>query len=568
MKPLPFRIITAALLLVLGSLLGWALNPIQRTAPSPVGASPGTIPTKSTRSAKSTSQAHSSSAPEFALLQSIREAPTEQSRILASLNLARTLPLSEAGKWLEQGLFSQREGFALTAFNKALKERWQIEDPEGYGLWEIGTVYPPDEQRMAELADANPELLLARIRLITDENHRTKALATLAQSRPDLALAELAKLDYAALANSYRLRETFKNIALKDPSSLEGTLDELPSALRNQAQTALYSLRLNEDFKTALAELQEEPLGLDLLTSSFSNFPKIANELLDSFTSLPPSWKTRFTNYPALITQHMSPQERLSTDWESLGFSAEKAGQIRAETLYDTVRKEKVITIEEFEAANLNLEATQQFFNKLLSRKKHQIIDELLPHLDQGTQDYIASKKEHTPTLAYTDATDFAKVVTGEDAQSQRSDFNKQLGDWDKAELKRFTEDYQVMEGERRRNLNILIATAYGSEIDNLALEIQTQAIEELASNPESFQQLDGNQSMIRNISKLAMSKFDNDSTAATTWVQNLPEGEGRQWAMKNIAARWSNFEPDAARDWVNQLPATDRTAVLKHLED
>ena len=101
-------------------VLGWAVAPAGKAPSSPTSGSSSSTPTKATRSAKSTSRFGSSASPEQALLRSIRDSPDEQSRILATLNLARTLPLSEAGKWLDQGLFSQREGFALTIFNKTL----------------------------------------------------------------------------------------------------------------------------------------------------------------------------------------------------------------------------------------------------------------------------------------------------------------------------------------------------------------------------------------------------------------------------------------------------------------
>ena len=46
------------------------------------------------------------------------------------------------------------------------------------------------------------------------------------------------------------------------------------------------------------------------------------------------------------------------------------------------------------------------------------------------------------------------------------------------------------------------------------------------------------------------------DSGKATSWLSKLPESPLRLQAQKNLAYNWRNYEPEAAQEWVDSLPA------------
>jgi predicted phosphoadenosine phosphosulfate sulfurtransferase len=54
---------------------------------------------------------------------------------------------------------------------------------------------------------------------------------------------------------------------------------------------------------------------------------------------------------------------------------------------------------------------------------------------------------------------------------------------------------------------------------------------------------------------------------AASRWVTQLPAGEPRQWALRNLATSWMPYEPTAAEAWLKKLPAADQTDVRQFLE-
>ncbi|MGJ8725653.1 MAG: hypothetical protein ACSHYB_13925 [Roseibacillus sp.] len=570
MKTLLPRIASTILLFVLGSLLGWAFSAIKQVPSSQISEASTSSPTKSNNSPKSTILKQAPS-PEYALLQSIFDSFDEPSRIHKAIALARTLPLSEAGKWLEQGLFSQREGYALIAFTQALKERWKKEDSTGYALWQIENGLSPTEQQMTVLADSDPELLLTRIRLLKKSDDKAKALCSLAGSRPDLTLAELAKLNPASLDKSAWFKGIFRNLVQKDRPALEAALEGLPSAFRAQAQAAIYREKLRENFKTTIVELQQEPDGLDILTDSGNTLSENRAGILAAFSGLPSAWQKKIANKHFALTYGMSHQEKLSTDWEALGFSSQQASKVRIDSFFQTIRDKKETVLEEFQAIQLTPEDKRYLIDRLGSTSDSELTEELLPHLDPKSQNAIAEKQVERDSRyvfqTYSNASELSQGLSQAE-KNQSILLRNRLASWSQAERKQFLEDYQALQGEERQTLSTVIATS--SSNSYLALETRSLAVEDIVKNSERFEQLDDKQKkeVGRNIFQIALDKFNVNPTTATAWVQELPEGDNRQYAINNLAAYWTDFEPDAARNWVNQLPATDRTAVLDHLKD
>ena len=327
-----------------------------------------------------------------------------------------------------------------------------------------------------------------------------------------------------------------RRLARKDLPALQAALGDLPLSLRTQAQTAIYERKLREDFKTALVDLQQEPAGFDILSASLGSFRKVPPDFLDSFSSLPQSWQTRLAENSHRLTQGMNNRQKLSTDWETMGLTDKQVGRIRSDSLYDIIQGKNEIALKEFQAANLNPDGTRRLLDMLGWNQGEEIIAELLPHLDQETQEYVAKKEQEESnftTPAFTNTAELSEGIAQEE-EDKGYLLERQLMTWNEDQIKQFAEDYQAMEGEERQNLSALLATSSGS-FSNLNLETWTQAVEDAISNPDSLQQLEDNRknNLTSNISKVALAQFDKDPTTATTWVQNLPEGEGRQYAMK-----------------------------------
>lgn len=183
-------------------------------------------------------------------MRAIRDSQNEGERMNSAIELAKSLPLDQAGKWLDEGLFSQREGYALTLFTKILVKRYRTEDPDGYLVRQLGNGRRVSTEEIARLSESNPDLLLASIRLIQDPATQGQALANLAKARPDLALAELAKMNVAEIADRGFLDQIFEEMAKSDLAALQSAVEGLPLNMQNDAQkrsTRFSSRRISRD---------------------------------------------------------------------------------------------------------------------------------------------------------------------------------------------------------------------------------------------------------------------------------------------------------------------------------
>jgi hypothetical protein len=122
-------LIACPALLLLSASFGWFLAPASEANLEEVDS------VKATKSANAVSSRLPSSLRKR--LQSIRSYRSEKDRMRATIELARNIPLADAGRWLEEGFFSQREGFSLMLFTRILHDRLKEDDPNGFLAWKI-----------------------------------------------------------------------------------------------------------------------------------------------------------------------------------------------------------------------------------------------------------------------------------------------------------------------------------------------------------------------------------------------------------------------------------------------
>jgi len=57
------------------------------------------------------------------------------------------------------------------------------------------------------------------------------------------------------------------------------------------------------------------------------------------------------------------------------------------------------------------------------------------------------------------------------------------------------------------------------------------------------------------------------DPLAASRWAGQLPTGETRQWALRNVAANWMPYDPVGAQAWLGKLTARDEADIREFLK-
>jgi len=496
----------------------------------------------------------------------IRDSRNEKERMLAAIELAKTLPLKNAAQWLDEGLFSQREGCALVIFTTILKKRWRAEDPDGYLVWQLGHGESVSRKEMVRFAESNLDLLLASIRGIQDPDAQGQALANLAKARPDLVLAELANVDIASLKSVRSFRAIFKEMAKADLAVLQSTVENLPFNLREVAQKAIYGQLLSDDFPGTLIELMDQPDGLDILLGNFENVAEHRQLFLESFAGLPKTWQIRLERSAGFFTKGMGYDEIISTDWKSYGLPEKLAGQITGKSLFSKARRDREGALEMFQKANLD-EAGRRYFLDMLSWNRGEgIIGTLMPHLEPADQDYISKRMGSRSESSFlkpwpTTAAELA-VAQAKEGKNLSGRNISAMANWSAGQKAKFQEDYAKMQGEERHRVTAMLARS-------TELEQSFAAVNEILANPEAQEiagwKVDNGGHVIPH---LAIRLLREDSDRATKWVGELPEGQMRTLAMQNLARDWRNYDPVAAVAWVDSLPPAEREKVRLFLKN
>lgn len=550
----------ALALLIFGGGLGWIFAPSSGVE---TDSSDTTLVARSTRS-QSSSRSGRGVSGEFRMAD-IRDAKSEEERMERAISLARSLPLSEAGQWLGEGLFTQRNGFALTLFTKTLRQRWQREDPKGYLVWQMGEGERLSETQMAAFAESDPDFLLAEVMDISDGESRAKALATLASIKPDLVLANLFERGVGELSSDY-FTQVFQEIAGSNLAELEARMDDLPQALQLQVQRAIFQQGLKTDFSGTFSQLIDDPNGLDVLMTSSDLIVKNRDFVLDQFASLPPRWQEKLVDSYHLLTTGMSSEEILSKDWSAYGMSNNMVGQIEGRALYSKIGEGDVVA--EFQKANVSEAGSKYLLNLLSWYRGGDTIEELMPHLSESDRAYISGKiaSESTQTIGnqiweIEGAADLAAKLTDSDSRIVGG-FARLSHSWDAEKKAQFRTDYAALEGDDRHR----VTAAFAQEAN---LDLQAPAVKELLADPQAREVVGwSEQHAVEMASRVGVDLLMRaDAEQATAWVGDLPAGDVRTWAMKNLAKNWKNHDPEGAESWVETLPQADQVEVRGYLD-
>ncbi|MBK1833208.1 hypothetical protein [Roseibacillus ishigakijimensis] len=564
----------AALFLVTGAL-GWTLAPgSDHSSKEAVRATEHT-PTKSTRSTKSRARQGAPS-PSLNALKGIRSARSEGERMRGAIALARSLPIEEAARWLDEGLFSQREGFAQTLFIKILQERWQREDPNGYLVWQIGNGKQASAEQLARLADEDPERLFAALEQTSVGYQRSQYLATLAQSRPELVLKAIGDGILLSVEPHY-YEEIVNKLAEGNRDLLESSLADLPLSLATAAETALIKADLQKDFANTLPRLYDHPQGIDLLLNDYQFARKNISQILAHVGDFPENWKESLVQRGYLFGE-LDVDTLFTTNWQELGFSESHKSNILGYRLGELARSnpDQLLAVLK---SGYQPEANwmRSILSNLISSRPEDAVDMLEPYLDEEGRQYakqLLTQNSGGASIGgrlggafssdqYEPGHQREQIAQMSPAQLQHHSIYAY--NWSPEQHEEFAQSFQDAQGEERLRLAAAILNS-----DNLHPEVTTEAIEYALAHPEirELANWQDDSTLIQAASQHAMTELQRDPAEASAWLENLPAGEVREWSLKNLAINWQNLDPDGAREWVAALPTADRQAVEAFLAE
>lgn len=100
-------------------------------------------------------------------MHAIRNTEDQAQRLRLTMELARTIPTDQITTWLDQGLFTRREGFAIALFSRLLEQRLMAEDPAGYLTRQLQNSKDISEEDMLNFTGEHLELFLTQARSLS-----------------------------------------------------------------------------------------------------------------------------------------------------------------------------------------------------------------------------------------------------------------------------------------------------------------------------------------------------------------------------------------------------------------
>ena len=557
---------------VLGWLLGSSSEPVQKDA----GVS--LTPTKSSLKASTKSRRKRESST-HSKMRSLSALASEKERVRASLELAKTIPLAEIRAWIEKGLFTQRKGYAATAFRKALLHRWEEESPDDFLVWQIETGANTSSTALMGLAESRPELFNQIFRGLSAKNVG-KALSSLAESRPELAWQFLR--DPTTSSSSYYVEDALEQLAKEDLELMRAEIDKLPFSLRKQAREAFYQELFKRDFTGAIDELIELPNGVSFLKEAFAALED-PSDFFDQFSRFPQSWKNKFDSnfgYSIDIQTKEQMEQWLSFDWQGNGMSKHGSERLLASLLNKSSSRYPEETLSRLNSLELEKNTRESVLRQLFRNiEKGEDRDRLLSQLTNETDlSYVSGilekDDERVVRSSSPKPTDTLELLTQLEALHAEKDTNSNyvsygsldyyVDQWKPEEKKVLAAHFEEAQGEEKA----LLAAFFLELRDRGEKELVSTGLEYFLTNEEARKasNLDDSK-LIRSTSSHVLALMRNDTDDATAWADKLPEGDIRIYTKFNLVQNWQGYDPAAAEAWLSRQPANELSKIRELLK-
>ncbi len=511
---------------------------------------------------------------------SIRALASPDDRMRATIELATKLPVSEIAKWMDGRWFNTGSGYDVSLFNKILKERWEKEDPEGLLAWRMKSNSYAVVETLAKWAETDPEKITAFFKEHPDRDLQLRSLAEIAKKNPEFALQCLRDMPGGSSRNvmtGYYNRQVLEEIANASPAVLEAALAALPAGLKNQAESILTGKRLETSFDSEFAKLLERPDGWKVFSESLSNGKDMKEKLFDQLANLPASWKSSMASNPYNLMDSSNAMKWWNADLEGLGFTDKDAKRIRAQSLARIASKQPEEALRMMAGGNLDSNSRHNIIANLFSNLRGDDADKAEALIAQlGTDEeknqarqYLSNDSSSDKQEKLDNPTDWlAKIGSIDPKNGSHYQYLSMLRQWDSAKLAELGNQFRAMPDDKKKTVAQVLAASseYSGNFDSTLVG---DAIQYLVSQPSdsSDKSRGGSSDPIARASQYAVRLAGRDAVAASQWVQSLPSGDARLWAQKNLGANWSQFDPDAAGQWLKTLPASERTQVEEFIK-
>lgn len=573
----------AAPILAVSGIIGWQLA----SPPVATVATESATPVTGKRAERRVRPARSSAA-DLAdrQLASIRLAGSPEARMRATIDLANSLSPAEFAAWMDGGWFNLRGGPELMLFTKIIMERWQLEDEEGLLTWTLENQnasmeqIESMEQAITKLAEKAPQRLIDFFKQHPNADREMLALSQIASARPDLALARFEEMLANGSADGLSAKPLLEKLAKNSAEKFAALLKSLPTNLCVEAESVLSQIRMEGSFADEIRHLWGRPDGLNIFQQSQYSGGEIGTKILGELANLPPEWRSQIASNSRDFVDEKNAEQWWSADLAAAGFTDNDADLIRTRALSILGREKPEEAIRRMDELDLDASARRQF------------IAELFGHIrDTGKARELASqlaseeeRKMIEKRLAPQDLPDRqeTKVETPEEWLTRageidltHSNSQRELslsGQWDEEKTAVLAKGFEALEPRKKQQVARVIISGLGSYTDNPhnphePSRIYTDALRYLVTNPPP--NMDGNDDNLVSFlsSAYVVNLSASDPVAASAWVGTLPSSNAKFLAQQNLIDNWIQYDPKAAKQWQQSLPAAEQAKLEETLK-
>ncbi|MEO7098682.1 MAG: hypothetical protein ABI162_04930 [Luteolibacter sp.] len=572
MKPASLFVIAPGLLGFLGmAALGWHL--------ATPALSPATVQAAATGGAPRDYR-HPPKSPRnggivAAQMRAIRNAGSPSERMRMAISLANSLPPSEFAAWMEGDRFDFRKGPEMSVFRMIVFERWIKEDPGSLIPWAATHNYGQAGRALLALANNNPQSLIDHYRSHPDDKTELQTLKEVAKKNPALALQRLQELSARGLPSGMArvAKSLLDELAKNSPAALKAAIASLAPHLQQEAERALSGQRLAASFPTEIRALWERPDGLKIFSDNLSGNSELSTKLIAEIPDLPESWRAGMANSPYNFVSEKNGKQWIEADLEGAGFSASQAKSIRERALLELASSDPGFALKNLAGSDVDSGTKADIISSALRSVKGDGVEaeKLIGMMNSEADRQLARDQLKREELAASagkaqNPTEWLeKIGSINGALNSPYKVLDQIQSWDKSKIAELRARFNTLPVDQQQNIGRMVVTGgMNSEIDP---GFAGDAVRSLVTHPPAVTSGSTYDTPAMASSTYAVKLSINDPAAATSWINTLPEGEAKLWTLKNVAANWRQYDPEAVALWVKTLPADARDQVTQYLQ-
>lgn len=555
-KAIPLSVAFAA-----SAAISWMVASPSAPSPEPrkadASATPPRTPPKLTRAQADADPAYQGA------LDRIREATTTKDRLQLTYDLAHSIPDEDVEKWLSGNLFQQDENPALVAFFRSiLFGRYSAIDPAKCAVAMTKSGGSGLRPHLKRWAATDYPAVLALAAKTADRNHRNFML--------EAGLREQAKTDPAGVLATLE-REQESHVPLDDviaafgASNRQMVLDwadhPRQEMQRSMTRKAVARAWMNEDFNAALSWARQQEDAGALLTYGLRGQELTPSGILGKVGTLPPDLMKTVLAGATKRGEYLD--DWISYDYEGkAGLTAEQAKTVRFSAMQRLTFVDARKALEAIKLHGLPDRGGEPWIFRSMVGEMHrgfeamggEVLEEWKKILGEDAKEMTRTPGSQGAPLNFPVPPADAIKQMGETGKVTDTGF---ITRWSREEMAQAIDTLPSLTTSQLENFNDLLDRSNGGA----ALEFHAAVLAEAAKKKASFNEF--------KYANVGFQLAQRNPANATRWALQMPEGSGRDLAIRGITAHMHADNPEQAEQWMSGLEPADRNAaeqVIHHI--